>query len=62
MEKELDNKQKFWLIFTGIICITIISLLTSTMIYCASCHKQMIEAGWTRKTIIGSEYPQWVKE
>jgi hypothetical protein len=61
MKIEIDDNC-FWL-YMSLGIVLIISSLVILLVYINHLNeKQYIEHGYTRKTLVGTYYPQWVKE
>lgn len=58
----MDSEDRKYLWLPGIFCATIVIIILILVISYDARVKMYIENGYTRKRLIGCDYPQWVKE
>ena len=58
----MDSEDKFWAWITGIICAAGVVLALGLFALNNMRTKMFVENEYTRKSLKGYSYPQWVKE
>lgn len=58
----MDSDEKLWLGFWFVLCLAITTLIISSFVFTYKRQVKFIDAGYTRTTLLGYDYPQWVKE
>ncbi len=58
----MDSEDKFWAWTTGIVCIAIVILVLGIMALNNARTKMFVENDYTRESVKGYSYPQWIKQ
>ena len=58
----MDSEQKFWAWIIGIICISTVVLVLGIMSLNNTRTKMFVDNDYTRESVKGYNYPQWIKE
>jgi len=56
-----DNDKNFWLSFWALVSVTVMVLILCATYYSVEHVNLMTTNGYTQRTLVGADYPRWVK-